>query len=149
MYSLSVIKRSFSGGTSEFALTSAIISFKSSPVSVGISELIAFDEHQKVTVTRINVFENVLCFILFIISALKFSTNLPIVVNFDLNFQLSVFVPTRLFTQCSVPTKHMKSDKVCTEAIDNHEIRRILAERNSISKTASLLVVSMSSVRDL
>ena len=31
--------------------------------------------------------------------------------------------------------------------IDNHEIRRILAEGNSISKTAELLGVSMSSVQ--
>ena len=33
------------------------------------------------------------------------------------------------------------------KTIDNHEIRRILAEGNSISKTASLLGVSMSSVQ--
>ena len=33
------------------------------------------------------------------------------------------------------------------KSIDNHEIRRILAEGNSISKTANLLGVSMSSVQ--
>lgn len=33
------------------------------------------------------------------------------------------------------------------KTIDNHEIRRILAEGNSISKTAKLLGVSMSSVQ--
>ena len=33
------------------------------------------------------------------------------------------------------------------KSIDNHEIRRILAEGNSISKTAELLGVSMSSVQ--
>jgi len=34
-----------------------------------------------------------------------------------------------------------------TKSIDNHEIRRILAEGNSISKTANLLGVSMSSIQ--
>ena len=33
------------------------------------------------------------------------------------------------------------------KSIDNHEIRRILAEGNSISKTAELLGVYMSSVQ--
>lgn len=67
--------------------------------------------------------------------------------NINTNCQQSVFVPTHLVTQYSVPTKRMKSDKGCTEAIDNYEIRRILAEGNSISKTANLLGVSMSSVQ--